>query len=84
MTSYDDWKATDVRDAELGSNPQTSSEWFYARLAEKDKEIERFRSLIPLAFSKGIETACDFYDNGMPKSISATALDKFERDNGLK
>jgi hypothetical protein len=43
MTFYDEWKTTDPHDEELGSNPQTSSAWFYARLAEKDAEIERLK-----------------------------------------
>jgi hypothetical protein len=50
---------------------------------EKDKEIERLKSLILLAFKHGIETACDFYDNGMPKRIGDQAYAKWAAENGI-
>lgn len=50
MTSYDDLKATgyNPNDELLDSNLPTSTEWFYARLAEKDSEIERLMDKMTL------------------------------------
>ena len=83
MSGYDEWKTTDPHDEELGSNPKTSSEWFGDLMEKRDSEISRLKKLIPLAFAHGIETACDFYDNGMPKHIAAQALAKWKSENGL-
>ena len=85
MTSYDDLKATEYNpnDELLDSNLPTSSEWFYARLAEKDKEIDKLRKLLRPAFTYGVETSCDFYDNGFPKKLADKAFAKWLEDNKL-
>ena len=49
----------------------------------KDAEIVRLKKLIPLAFKHGVETACDFYDNGMPKRIGDQAYAKWVAENGI-